>query len=686
MTKMFDLSPLRPSLKKDDFYHQKFSDKRYDPWHWLKNKEDKYVLQYLKEENDYVNRVMAPFAQLNEEIFRELKSRIQEDDISIHEKDGPFWYYTKVSKGKQQPIFARTQIDSEQEEILLDVNILADGKPYFDCALCAVRPDHKFLAYCYDETGSEIYSVRIIDLQTRMPLKDHIEGISADIEWTQDNKGFYYVRLDEQQRPRYVYYHLLGNHWERDTLIYEEKDERFFVGLSKSEDQSYIFIAAHGHNMSEWYALKAEKCCDEFDLIHKREEDHEYEVSHHNGYFYILTNDGTCHYRLAKTRVDELSKEKWQDVISLDESVLLEDFELFPNCIAIAIRKMSLAAIEIYNYDGRLIDRIDYGDEACEINLVGRREFSANQLKFRYSSLRQPDRIMSFDLKTKEINLLKEQTISDKNFHPDNYETKRIFAQSRDGVRIPISLLYRKGLILDGNHPLFLYGYGSYGLSMDCGFSLSATSLVDRGFVYAIAHVRGGMELGRSWYLAGKLLQKENTFNDYIDCANELIKSGYTRPGKIVASGGSAGGMLVAASVNRCPELFAGVIANVPFVDVLTTMLDESLPLTTSEYNEWGDPNEDVFYNYIKQYSPFDNVKKQPYPAILAISGLNDFRVTFWEPTKWVAKLREHSTANRPILLLTHLEAGHGGASGRYEQLKEAAVELTFALACVVGE
>ena len=682
----FDMSATPCVVKKVSHTHRGSGGDRKDPWYWIRDNEDPEVVDYLVEENRYAERVLAPNHKLCESILSELRKRTRDDDCSVPFPDGPYSYYTRVEKDREHAIYCRKPLGDESvETVILDVNqLVPKSGAYIDCAYCDVSPDHQSVAYAVDGSGEEVY-----DVYTR-PINDsgvsslQLRGASSCLEWTTDCRGFYYVRLDEQQRPRFVCYHQLDTDQAQDEVIFEETDKRFFVSLSRSEDDRYVFICTHGHNMSEWHAIDASGASYKPRMILERRPEHEYEVSHFDGWFYILTNLDALDFRLVRTPVAETSANHWQDIIAHRPGTLLEDFEVYPRGLVVLSRTHSIPSIEVYHFSGQRLHEIVFKDRAYELDLLGRREFASDEFRYGYSSLAEPERVLACNLVDFKTRRLKDESLPDPDFDPSQYESRRLFITARDGVSIPVSVLQHRTMRDQADpRPLYVYGYGAYGLSTGAHFRLGAISLVDRGFVYAIAHVRGGMEMGRQWYLDGKLHYKRRSFEDFVDCTQGLCDMGFAEQGRVVACGGSAGGLLVGAVANMAPELFAGVIAAVPFVDILTTMEDPELPLTMAEYNEWGDPADPKFYEVIAHYSPFDNIDAKRYPAFLVLSGLNDYRVSFWEPTKWAAKLREMTISGRPVLLHTNMSAGHAGASGRFDRLKEKARELTFALVAV---
>jgi oligopeptidase B len=576
----------------------------------------------------------------------------------------------------------------------LDENQLAEGKPYFQLGTFSISPNHQLLAYAEDIDGSERYTLRIKNLLTGELLPESLASLPEviantyySLEWVNDNQTFYYTVLDENLRPYRLYRHTLGQPSERDELIYEEQDSQFFVGCGKSRDDRYIFLKTDGKITSEQYFVSADDPHGTFSIVEPRQKGHEYSVSHHQGYFYILTNDNAQNFRIMRTLVLQPQQHYWDEYIPHDPDRLIEGFDEFKDYLIISERYQGLGQLRAIEIQSQASHYLEFDDPTYLVFGAANWEYDTQTFRFGYTSLVSPMTVFEYDLRSLSVGsaesrtktVLKQNEIPG-GYDPNQYHSERIFALSHDGVEVPISIVYRRDFKRDGTQPLYLYGYGSYGASIDPGFSTNRLSLLDRGFVYVIAHIRGGSELGRHWYESGKFLQKKNTFLDFVACPEHLIAEKYTSAGNIAIAGGSAGGLLVGATINLKPELFKAAIAQVPFVDVLNTMLDADLPLTQLEYDEWGNPAEAEFYRYIRSYSPYDNVAAKAYPHLLITAGLNDPRVTYWEPAKWTAKLRSLKTDDHLLLLKTNLDSGHGGASGRYEYLKDIALEYTFLL------
>ncbi len=660
-----------------------FGDVRIDNYYWLRERDNPEVLDYLKAENAYTEAVMEPTKALQEKLFREMKGRIKETDLSVPVKWGGYYYYSRTEAGKQYRIHCRKKGSMKApEEVLLDENQLAKEHDFLRIGVREVSPDHRLLAYSVDTSGSETYTLYIKNLETGELLSDAIPNTYYSVEWGNDNRTLFYTVLDAAKRPYKLYRHVLGNPPEKDELVYHEPDEKYFVSLYKSKDREYIFLELESQITTEVRFLNANQPQESFRVIHPRQHEMEYSVEHHSGSFYILTNDQAKNFRLMKTPVDHPGKKYWQEVVPHREDVMLEGMEMFKNHLVLFERKSGLRHIHITDFRYNTSHDIDFPEPVYTVWRDQNPEFDSNILRFSYTSLVTPKSIYDYNMDTRKRRLMKQEEVLG-GYDPKQYQSERIFAEAPDGTKIPISVVYKKGFRKDGSHPFYLYGYGSYGATIEPYFNSNRLSLLDRGFGYAIAHVRGGGEMGRQWYEDGKLLKKKNTFTDFIACAEHLVGQGYTIPNKLVIAGGSAGGLLMGAVTNMRPDLFNTVIAKVPFVDVLNTMLDPTIPLTVTEYEEWGNPNIKEYYFYIKSYSPYDNVEAKAYPNMFVTAGLNDPRVQYWEPAKWTAKLRAHKTDDHLLLLKINMGAGHGGASGRYDYLKEIALEYSFIFDCL---
>ncbi len=639
------------------------------------------IESYLEAENAYTNQEMADTETLQNALFEEMKGRIKQDDSSVPSPDGPFAYSSRFIEGGQYPLVVRTPREGGDEVILFDGNKEAEGHAFFRLASTAHSPDHARLAWAVDTKGSEYFTIRVRNLATGEDLSDQIEGTTGGAIWSADSSHFYYTWLDDNHRPCKVFRHKIGTAQSDDALIYEEQDPGFFVGIGKSQSGNHIIIDCHDHETSECYLLDARDNEAKARLIAARESGIEYSVDEGMGILYILTNaDGAEDFKLVTAAPTQSGREHWQDMIAHEPGRLILSHEIFKRHLVWMERANGLPRIQIRNIANGAQHAIAFEEEAYALGLGGSLEFDTDVIRFSYSSMTTPSRTYDYNMASRSRTLRKEQEIPS-GHDASQYVTRRLMAASHDGVEVPVTLLYRKDTPLDGSAPCLLYGYGSYGISIPASFSTNALSLVDRGFVYAIAHIRGGKEKGFAWYSNGKREKKPNTFKDFIAAGEFLVEQGYTARGRIVAEGGSAGGMLMGAVANMAPDLFSGILALVPFVDVLNTMLDDTLPLTPPEWPEWGNPiasEED--YRTIAAYSPYDQVREQSYPAILAVGGLTDPRVTYWEPAKWVAKLREKRQDDNLLLLKINMDSGHAGASGRFDRLKETALEYAFAL------
>ncbi len=657
-----------------------------DPYFWMRERDNPEVIEHLKRENDYTSQVMRGTEALQEKLYHEILGRIKETDLSVPVKFGGYFYYGRTEKGKQYSIHCRKKGSLEAaEEILIDGNELAQGHSYFRIGTLKVSPDQNLLAYAVDTDGSETYTLRVKDLASGKLFPDTITQMAAGFEWAADNRTFFYTVLDEARRPWRLYRHRLGDAG-TGTLVHEEKDERYFLSVYKTKDRRYLILDMSSKVSSECFFLDAAKPEEKFTLIHGREPALEYSVEHHSGKFLIVTNDGAVNFKLAEAPVENPGKKNWKDRIPARPDVKLEGLEVFRDYLVIFDREQGLEKIRVEHLPSGKRHDIEFPEPVYSAWGGANREFDSASLRFEYSSMVTPHSVYDYDMETRSRELKKQQEVLG-GYDSSRYECCRVWAVSHDGVKVPVSLVYRKGVKRDGKNPLFLYGYGAYGISMDASFSSPRLSLLDRGFVFAIAHIRGGGDLGRPWYEDGKFLKKKNSFHDFIAAAEHLHREGWSLPQKTVICGGSAGGLLMGAVTNMRPDLFRAVIAMVPFVDVTQTMLDASLPLTVTEYDEWGDPNKKEFFECIHSYSPYDNVRKAKYPHILVTGGLNDPRVSYWEPAKWTAKLREENLAPTDILLKMEMGSGHGGPSGRYDALREIAFEYAFVLKIMgIGE
>ncbi len=672
-----------PKAKKIEKRLEMHGDLRVDNYFWMNQREDKEVIDYLESENQYNENMTSHTKKFQEQLFEEMKTRIKEDDESVPYKLNGYWYITRFEKGYDYPVYSRKKEDLEApEEIMFNVNEMAKGFDYYSLGGLNVSQDNKLVAFGTDTLSRRKYTIRIKNLETGKIFDEEIENTTGGSTWANDNKTLYYTKKDpETLRSFQIYKHLLGTSPDDDELVYEEKDETFNTYVYKSKSRKYIIIGSHSTLTTEYRILDADKPEEDFKIFQPRIRGMEYSISHFEDHFYIMTNkDEATNFKLMKTPIDHTGVENWESVIPHREDFLLEDIDIFREFLVVSERNNGLNRIRIIRWDNNEEYYIPFDNETYTAYTGINPDFDTEFLRYNYNSLTTPTSVVEFNMKTREKKVLKEQEVLGGKFDKDNYASERIWATSEDGTKIPVSLVYRKGIKKDGSNPLLQYAYGSYGSTIDPYFSSVRLSLLDRGFIYAIAHVRGGEYLGRKWYEDGKLFTKRNTFTDFIEVSRYLIQEKYSSPEHLYAMGGSAGGLLMGAVVNMAPDLYNGVIAAVPFVDVVTTMLDDSIPLTTGEYDEWGNPNDKEYYDYMKSYSPYDNIKRQDYPNMLVTTGLHDSQVQYWEPAKWVAKLREYKTDNNILLLHTNMDAGHGGASGRFEALKEVAEEYAFLL------
>jgi oligopeptidase B len=662
---------------------EKFEDIRIDNYFWLNDRENPDVIDYLNKENEYYQAMTAHTNDFQKELFEEMKSRIKEDDQSVPYLYNGYYYITRFEIGSDYPIYSRKKGSlSANEEIMFNCNELAKGHKYFKLGGLSVSSDNQFIAFSVDTIGRRIYTVQIKNLVTGELFNDKIENTTGDSTWANDNLTLFYTRQDEQTlRSDKVFKHKLNTDSAEDTLVYFEKDDTFSVEVTKEKSKKYIVISSSSTMTTEFRTLLADQPDGEFKVFQKRVRGLEYDIAHFGDHFYVLTNkDDATNFKLMKTPELATAKENWVDLIPHREEVLIEDIDIFRDFWVVTERFNGLNTIRIMPWSGEGAYYLPFESETYTAYTSTNVDFDTDILRYGYQSMATPASIIDFNMKTMEKQIMKEQEVLGGKFDKNNYTEERVWATAQDGTQVPISMVYRKELKKDGSNPLLQYAYGSYGYSMDATFSSTRLSLLDRGFIFAIAHIRGGEDLGRQWYEDGKLLNKKNTFTDFIDCSNYLIAEKYTSPAHLYAEGGSAGGLLMGAIANIAPQLYNGIIAQVPFVDVVTTMLDDTIPLTTGEYDEWGNPNNKKYYAYIKSYSPYDNVKSQDYPSMYVSTGLHDSQVQYWEPAKWVAKLRVFKTDNNAIYLDTNMNAGHGGASGRFEALKELAKEFSFLL------
>jgi oligopeptidase B len=668
-----------PRAKHIDFSLAAHGETRIDPFYWMRDRESDEVLQHLRNENAYTEEKMKDTEDLQEKLFAEMKGRIKEDDESVPYTLRGYEYRTKFEKGNEYPVFLRRKVEEKEEKVILDQNQLAEGKEFHSLGGMSLSVNNKLLAFGEDTLSRRIYKVRFKNLENGEFLDDVLDNTTGSVAWANDNKTVFYAMQDETLRPSKIYRHVLGSDQKDDELIYEEKDATFLCYAFKSKSEKYIMIGSASSVSNEYRYLPADEPNGEFQLFDKRERDHEYSIAHYNDHFYILTNKDARNFKVMKTPEHKTTQENWESVIEHRDDVMIENMELFQNFMVTEERENGLVNLCIRPWEGDMHE-IKFSDPAYVAYIGINPDFNTDNLRYGYTSLTTPPSVYLYNMKTREQELLKQHEVVG-GYNQDEYKSERLYATARDGKQVPISLVYKKDMRRNGqSQPLLLYGYGSYGISTDPSFSSIRLSLLDRGFIFAIAHIRGGEDLGRDWYLDGKWLNKMNTFTDFIDCAEHLIEKNYTGQSQLYALGGSAGGMLMGAIINMRPDLWNGVVAAVPFVDVVTTMLDESIPLTTGEYDEWGNPNDETYYRYMLRYSPYDNVEPKDYPNLLVTTGFHDSQVQYWEPAKWVAKLRELKTDKNILLMKVNLDAGHGGSSGRFKRLRETALDYAFLL------
>jgi len=656
-----------------------FGTVRIDNYYWLKERTNPEVINYLEDENAYTKAIMAHTEALQDRLYEEMKGRVLQNDQSVPFREGNYFYYTRLVEGKNYPIYARKRGSlNAPEEIMIDANVLAEGKATFLIRAWDVSSAEDILAFGADTTGGRVSAIRFKNLRTGEMLSDVIPRSIGGIAWAEDNRTIFYTKPDSVSvRPYQVYRHKLGTPAASDQMVYEDKDETYYVGVFKTKSRAYIMIQSSQTMATEYSYVRADQPDAPFRVLIPRERGHEYSANHFGDYFYLLSNDHAKNFRLLRTPVARPGRDNWEEVIPHRADVLLEDFEFFKDFLVLTERKDGLVQLRVRPWSGRGEYYLDFGEPAYLAFVSTNLEFNTPLLRYVYTSLTTPSSTYDYDMRTKQRTRLKRDQILG-GFDPANYVTERFFTTARDGARVPVSLVYKKGVARPA--PLLLTGYGSYGSSSDPTFSSDRLSLLDRGFVYAIAHIRGGSEMGRAWYENGRQLQKKNTFNDFVDVGDDLIRRGYTSSNKLFARGASAGGLLMGAVVNQRPELWRGVIAGVPYVDVITTMSDSTIPLTTGEYDEWGNPHDSTFYRYMLSYSPYDNVERKAYPNMLLTAGLYDTQVLYVEPAKWTARLRAMKTDNNRLILRTNMEAGHGGASGRYKRWRDVAFEYAFLL------
>ncbi len=668
-------------------------DKRVDNYFWMRlsdqqkeaetpDAQTQDVLDYLNAENAYLKEEMKHTEGLQETLYDEFISRIKQDDSSVPVSTNGYTYYTRFDEGKDYPYYCRKKnVEEAEEQIMLDGPKMGEGQSYFAIGSRSVSEDNKILAYSVDLVSRREYTIHFKNLETGEILEDKIENTTGGMTWANDNKTVFYTKKDPiTLRSFQIYRHELGTPPESDVLVFEETDETFGCFVYKTKSDKYLMIGSYQTLSNEYRFLDADNPTGEWTVIQPRQRDLEYSVYHHGDHFYIATNKDALNFKLVKAPVSAPGIENWEDVIPHRKSVLLEGLDMFEDHMVLTERESGLLRLRVIKWADMSDHYIEFQDPAYSVNTFDNPDFDSKILRFSYMSLNTPNSVYDYNMDTHERTLMKQTEVLGGKFSPENYQSERIMAKARDGVEVPVSIVYRKGVKKDGSAPLLLYGYGSYGNTLDPWFSAARLSLLDRGFVYAVAHIRGGQGMGRSWYEDGKLLNKKNTFYDFIDCGKHLIDNGYTSPEHLYAMGGSAGGLLMGAIINMEPNMWNGIVAQVPFVDVVSTMLDETIPLTTGEFDEWGNPKDETYYDYIKSYSPYDNIEAKDYPNMLITTGYWDSQVQYWEPAKWIAKLRDLKTDDNVLIMDCNMDVGHGGASGRFEAYKELALEYAFLL------
>jgi oligopeptidase B len=669
--------PAAPAAEKQPVTLELHGDKRIDNYFWLRQRDNPQVVAYLEAENAYTEQALEPYKGLRTVLFDEMKSRVRQDDSSAPYRRGDYFYYYRYVTGGEYPIYARKKQSLDApEEVLLDVNKLAGNAEYFAVSDFTVSPDGRIAAYGVDTKGRRFYDLYFIDLETGKLLPDVIEDTTSNFEWANDSKTILYAKQHPETLRSYrIFRHTLGAG--EDPLVYEEPDETNYLDVSKSLSSSFFFLTSSQTLSTEVRYLSANSPQDAPKIFLPREANHEYYVTDGADRFFVLTNDDAENFRLMEAPLDDTTRSAWTEVVAHRESALIDDIDVFQKYLVLTIVENGLTQMEVVDRQSGKIKRTDFGEDDYSAYSDDNYEFDTDWFRYVYESMTTPQSTYDVNLATDEHKLVRERPVEG-GFDRNNYRTERLYAPARDGTQIPVSIVYRKGMERNGRNPLLQYAYGSYGSSTDPGFSADRLSLLDRGFIYVIAHIRGGSEMGRQWYYDGRQLKKKNTFTDFIDVSKFLIAQGYTSPEHLYAYGGSAGGLLMGAVLNMAPELYNGVLAAVPFVDVVTTMLDADIPLTSGEWDEWGNPNDKAYYDYMKSYSPYDNVRKTAYPNIMVTTSLNDSQVQYWEPAKWVAKLRAYKTNDKLLVLKTNMEAGHGGKTGRFRRIEDTSLYYSF--------
>ena len=669
-----------PIAEKHPVQLENFGNVRVDEYFWLNERGNPKVIEYLEAENNYADAILAESSGLQQRLVKEMKGRIKEDDSSAPYRHGDYLYYERYETGKEYPIYCRRKNSvTATEEVLLDVNKIAGDATYFSVQGVRVSPDHKTLAYAFDTQGRRFYNLRFINIETGRHLEDAIDHVTPYFAWSSDGRSIVYVRQDPQTlRWFQAYRHDLGEKAAEDPLLYEETDTTFSIYPYTSLSGRYIYLLSSSTLATEVRYVPADKLDDGFKVFLPREAEHEYFVSDGVDRFYIVSNKNAENFQVLQAPADNTAESEWDVVIPNRDDVLVETIDVFAGQVVVSGMSRGTSVLEVLDRTDNSLRRVSFDEDAFLAYTNDNFEYESGSVRFVYESMTTPESVFDYDFEKQDSMLVKQQEVP--GYSPGNYHSERLYAEARDGTMIPVSLVYRKGMELDGSNPLLQYGYGSYGNSIEPDFDANLVSLLDRGFIFAIAHIRGGSEMGRRWYYEGRQLNKMNTFTDFIDVSRFLIKEGYTSPGHLYARGGSAGGLLMGAIVNMAPELYNGVSTRVPFVDVVTTMLDDSIPLTSSEWDEWGDPRDETDYEYMLSYSPYDQVSRQDYPNILVTTGLHDSQVQYWEPAKWVARLRDRKTDDNLLILKTDMQAGHSGKTGRFQRLEDDALYYTFFL------
>ena len=681
-----------PIAEKIDSILSIHGDQRVDPYFWMRltdnqkiaenpDEQTQRVVNYLNQENEYLESKLSDTEEMQEKLYNEIVGRISQKDESVPYFENEYWYYTRYEEGQEYPIYCRKKDSmNAPEEIYLDVNKYAEGYEYYAASGLRISPDNKILAFAEDTLSRRVYSYRFIDLTTQKFLDDVIENAEPGGAWANDNLTFFYTTKNKiTLLSEKIWKHSLGSNQSNDQMMFFEEDPSFYIGVTKSKSGDYIIIREGSTEIDDYWILNANNPSGAFKQFTPRTDKLKYSIYHFQDKFYVLTNHEAVNFRLMEVQESNTAITNWKEIIAHRPDVLISDVEIFNNYLVLQERSEALTKLRVINQRTQEEHYIAFDEPAYVVYSSTNPEFNTENLRFGYSSLTTPNSIYDYNLSSRKRELKKQSEVVG-GHNPSDYVTERIYAEARDGIKIPISLVYKKGITIDGNNPLLQYGYGSYGFSMDPGFSSVRLSLLDRGFIYAIAHIRGGKEMGQEWYEDGKMFKKKNTFNDFVDVSKHLINEKYTSAEHLYAMGGSAGGLLMGAIINQAPDLYNGIIAAVPFVDVVSTMLDESIPLTTGEFNEWGNPKDLESYEYMLSYSPYDQVKAQEYPNMLVTTGYFDSQVQYWEPAKWVAKLRDLKTDDNLLLFHTNMEAGHGGASGRFKRYRETAMQYAFFL------